>query len=794
MQQVTPEQAMQIAIAHHQAGRLADAEGIYRQVLALQPDRFDALHLLGVVAFQAGRNDAAVEMIGRAITLSPNVAEAHYNLGNALMAQGKFQQAGAAFARAIEMNPQYAEAINNLGNSLDAQGMADEAAIAYERAIQFRPDFAEAHFNLANMQKNRGKVEKAAAGYVKAIQLKPDYADAYSHLGDLLRRSGMLDEAMKACARAVELKPDLAEAYNNLGNVMRDQGKVGQAVAAYSRAIELKPAFAEAHYNLGNVLREQGKLEEAIAAYGKAIAANAAFADAHYNLGNCFITQGRLDEAVAAYSAAIRVAPGHAESHHNLAAALKEQGLIEQALPEYDRAIALKPAEPGFGSNRLYALHFHPGYDAAMIGAEHRRWNQQHAAPLRKPGQNWQSRLQAGPASAGSSAPRLRIGYVSPDFCFHSVGRFLLPLLQHRDRNGFEVYCYSDVRTPDVVTERLQGFADQWRNILDLSDEQAAELIGNDKIDILVDLAMHTAGNRLLVFARKPAPVQVTYLAYCSTTGLDAIDYRITDRFFDPPGTSVVEKGRGHASTPGSGAAPLKAATADTGRMPVPPNYSEKSVWLPRTYWCYEQVTALETGPLPALAAGHVTFGCLNNFAKVSASALGVWARVLRDTPGSRLVLHAPQGSTRQRVLDVLKGAGVAADRVTFTDRVAGQDYFQLYQSIDIGLDPFPFAGGTTTCDAVWMGIPVVTLAGKTAVGRAGASILSNLGLAGLIARSEEQYARLALELAKDLRRLSSLRAGLREKMLKSPLMDGPALARDLEEAFRQMWREARAG
>ena len=277
----------------------------------------------------------------------------------------------------------------------------------------------------------------------------------------------------------------------------------------------------------------------------------------------------------------------------------------------------------------------------------------------------------------------------------------------------------------------------------------------------------------------------MTYLAYCSTTGLEAIDYRITDRFFDPPATPGAE------GAPASTSAPLKAAPPDTGRMPVPP-YSEKSVWLPRTYWCYEQVTALEAGPLPALAAGHVTFGCLNNFAKVSAPALAVWAKVLRDTPGSRLVLHAPQGSARQRVLDVLKGASVAADRVTFADRVSGQDYFQLYQSIDIGLDPFPFAGGTTTCDAAWMGVPVVTLAGKTAVGRAGASILTNVGLAGLIARSEEQYARLALELAKDLRRLSSLRAGLREKMLKSPLMDGPAMARDIENAFRQMWREAR--
>lgn len=757
-QQVTADQAIQIAIQHHQAGRFPEAEAIYRQVLGVQPDRFDALHLLGVLAHQVGRSDASVELIRRAITLLPDFAEAHYNLGNALMVLGKFQQAKVAFARAIELKPDYAEAHNNLGNSLIDVGKLDEAAAAYSKAIQISPGFADARYNLANIHKNRGRFDEAIAGYVAAIQLKGDYPEAYSHLADALRVRGRLNEAASACAKAIEQKPASAEAHNNLGNILRDQGKLAEAIAAYSKAVELKPDVAGPHYNLGKALIDQGKQEEGIAAYSRAIALNADFVEAHYNLGNALAARGKLDEAVTAYSSAVRLEPDHADAHSNLASALKNQGLLDEALASYDRAIALKPENAPFGSNRVYTVHFHPGYGAPMLHQEHKRWNAQHAARL--------APLKRAGGTSQATAPterRLKIGYVSADLYAHGVGRFLLPILERRDRGGFEVFWYSNVRDSDPMTGQFKALVDNWQDIAGVTDEQAADLVRKDKIDILVDLAMHTPGNRMLLFARRPAPVQATYPAYCSTTGLETIDYRLTDPLLDPPGS---------------------------GDEP----YSEKSIRLPETCWCYQPITTMEVGSLPALSSGQVTFGCLNDFAKVTAPALAAWGRVLRDTPQSRLLLHAPQGSPRQRALYELKREGVEPDRVTFVDQAAGRDYFKLFQSIDIALDPFPFGGAMTTCDAIWMGVPVVTLAGKTAVGRAGASILSNVGLAGLVARAPERYVRVAAELAKDLTRLAKLRASLRTRVQKSPLMDAGRLTRNLESAYRQMWRESSGG
>ena len=354
---------------------------------------------------------------------------------------------------------------------------------------------------------------------------------------------------------------------------------------------------------------------------------------------------------------------------------------------------------------------------------------------------------------------RLRVGYVSPNFGSHPVGRFLLPLLESHDKESFETFCYASVEIADAMTDRCRAHADVWRDMLGLSDEQVAHAIRQDRIDILVDLTMHMRRNRLLVFARKPAPVQVTYLAYCGTTGLSTMDYRLTDPYLDPPGQDE--------------------------RF-----YSELSVRLPETYWCYRP--AIETPPVnaqPALEAGHVTFGSLNNFCKVTPPALAAWSRLLQAVPKSWLLLHAHPGSHRDRVCEFLNEQGISPERVVFVDFQPMAEYFGVYQRIDVALDPFPYGGGTTTCDALWMGVPVVSLAGQTAVGRGGLSILSNIGLPELVACDTEQYVRIAAELAQDLPRLRDLRATLRQRMQSSPLMDVPRFARNIEAAYREMWR-----
>jgi predicted O-linked N-acetylglucosamine transferase (SPINDLY family) len=353
---------------------------------------------------------------------------------------------------------------------------------------------------------------------------------------------------------------------------------------------------------------------------------------------------------------------------------------------------------------------------------------------------------------------RLRVGFVSPDLRDHPLGRSLLPWFPHVDRRRFEIICFSDARVADGVTERLRGLVDAWHETSGLSDAALAARIRAEGIDILVDLAQHTASNRLLVFARKPAPVQVTMLGMPGTTGLSTMDYRLTDPHLDPPGASDRHS-------------------------------TERSIRLPRCYWCYEpREDAPAVGPLPAQLKGFVTFGCLNQFAKVSRPALELWAQILLSVPGARLLVHAQPGRHREAVRRMFADQGVAADRVAFAGRVPHTQYLTLYNDIDLCLDPFPYGGGISTLDALWMGVPVITLAGRTAVGRVGASILTSVGLPELIARTLEEYVAHASAWAGDRARLSALRSGLRQRMRESGIMDGGRYAADMESVFREMW------
>ncbi|MGD1277004.1 MAG: hypothetical protein ABR964_07265, partial [Tepidisphaeraceae bacterium] len=400
----------------------------------------------------------------------------------------------------------------------------------------------------------------------------------------------------------------------------------------------------------------------------------------------------------------------------------------------------------------LYALHFHPDSDAQSLLGEHRQWSDRHARPLRG---------QIRPHDNDPSPQRrLRIGYVSPHFGFYPVGRFLLPLLRQHDPTQVETFCYADVAHADEMTGKLRDCAHVWRDIHGLGDAELADLVRQDRIDILLDLSLHTGGNRLLSFARKPAPVQTTYLAYCSTSGLDTMDYRLTDPYLDPPGSDQSV-------------------------------YAERSIRLPRTYWCYQpSITAIEVREPPALKTGCVVFGCFSSdYCKISAEAWSVWRRLLQAVPHSRLVVHACSGRHRDAARQYLADAGVAPHRLDFVGRVPFDQYLQRYREIDVALDPFPYGGGTTTCDAMWMGVPVVTLAGRTGVGRGGVSILSNVGVPELIANSVEQYVEIARSLAGDLPRLAQLRATLRGRMRQSALMDAAGFARDVEAAYRQMWQ-----
>ena len=631
------------------------------------------------------------------------------------------------------------------------QGKLDEAVACCRRALELAPDFAEAHNNLGVAFKEQGKLDEAVACYCRARELKPDFAEAHNNLGVAFKDQGKLDQAVACCRRALELAPNYAEAHNNLGVALKEQGKLDEAIGCYRRAWKLKPDYAEVHSNLGNALKDQGKLEEAVACHRRALVLKPDSAEVHGNLGNALKKQGKLDEALACCRRALELKPDHAEAHSNLGAAFKDQAKLEEALACFRRALELKPDYAEAHSNLLYTQIFCPDYDARTLYDEHRRWNERHAAPLAK---------FIGPhGNDRSPGRRLKIGYVSPDFRRHSVAFFTVPLFSAHDHRDFEIVCYADVVRPDDITARLRGYAGAWRSITGLDHQQVAELIRRDGIDILVDLTMHMARNRLLVFARKPAPVQACWLAYPGTTGLSAIDYRLTDPHLDPP--DLFDR-----------------------------CYSEQSIRLPDCFWCYDP---LESEPavnaLPALDKGHVTFGCLNNFCKINPLVLRLWAGVLRAVDRSRLVILAGEGVHRRQALDLLAAEGLGRDRVTFVAHQPRPRYLGYYHGIDIGLDTLPYNGHTTSLDSLWMGVPAVTLTGPTVVGRAGLCQLMNLGLPELVASSLEHFVRIAAELAHDLPRLIRLRATLRNRLRASPLMDAPRFARNIEAAYREMWR-----
>jgi len=717
----TIQQTFDLALRHHQAGRMAEAERIFRQVLAERPNHADALNLLGVLAAQAGRLDAAVELIQRAIRLKPDGALAHNNLGNALIGMGQLDEAVTCYRQAIRLEPDYALAYHNLGNALTRMGQLDEAITSCRQAIRLKPDYAEAHYNLGIALKANAQLDEAVASYRQAIRLKPDFAEAHTNLGIALRDLGQLDEAIASYRQAIRLKPNHAEAHNNLGIALRDLGQLDQAIASYRQSIRFEPNLAEVYNNLGVTLRETGRLDEAVDCCRQAIRLKPDYAEAHSNLGNALKDMGQLDEAIASHRQAMQHKPDYALAHSNLVA----------------------------------ALLYHPGYDAATIFEEHRRWDQRYAEPLR--------RFIRPLANDRDPDRRLRIGYVSADFRLHSVSWFLLPLFRHHDHAAFEIVCYCDVSRCDGMTDRLRACADAWKNIVGYGDDRLADTVRDDKIDILVDLSGHTGGNHLPVFARRPAPVQVSYLGYPATTGLSAMDYRLTDSFADPPG---------------------KTESLHTERL-----------WrLPVCNWCYGQPDdAPPVGPLPAQTGGPIRFGTFNNFAKASPAIMDLWAAILIATPSSCLMIKfrgLADENLRRQISQYFASRGVEAERLDL--RGYQRDFvshLDAYNQMDIALDTFPYHGTTTTCEALWMGVPVVTLAGSAHVSRVGVSLLSSVGLPELIARKPEQYVQIATNLATDLPRLAQMRRTLRPRMQASGLMDAGRFAPDIEAAYRQMWR-----
>jgi predicted O-linked N-acetylglucosamine transferase (SPINDLY family) len=682
-------------------------------------------------------------------TNAPDSDKIINNQGVNLAKQGKFAQAATYFQRAIALNPTEAEFHNNLGIALTEQGQPTEAIACYQQAITLNPNYAQAYYNLGNTFKEQGKFEQAAQAYQQAITLNPQIASMHLNLGNVFQEQGQFAQAIACYQRALTLNPINANIYLNFGVALRRQGKFIDATDWLQRALAFNNNLAEAHYNLGLVFKERSQLEQAKASYQQVITLKPDYPSVHQQLAAVFQQQGQLSKAIDYYQQALALTPDDLGVQQNLCSALIEQGNIEAALQK------IKELQTQDQVPILLLLNYLNDLTPAAIFAAHQRFNEKYALPL--------AQLIQPPLNTRQPRRKLKIGYISADFRTHSVAFFIEPILAHHDHQQVEIFCYYNERNDDFITRRLQSYADHWFNCVNLSDAELTQKIRQDQIDILIDLSGHTSGNRLLVLARKPAPVQATYLGYPTTTGSTNIDYRITDSYVDPPMEELLS--------------------------------SETPLRMPNSYFCYQVYEPTPpVNPLPAMDKGYITFGSFNNYAKLNGKIFTLWAQILQAVANSKLLikaksLHDP--NLQQDFQQQFARLGIEPERLLIVNYAPSTySHLETYHQIDIGLDSYPYNGATTTCQTLWMGIPVITLVGDRHASRMGLSILSTVGLTELIAYTPDEYVEISIKLANNIKYLQQLRAHLRTQMQASPLMDGKQFTHYLESTYRQMWEK----
>jgi predicted O-linked N-acetylglucosamine transferase (SPINDLY family) len=612
-------------------------------------------------------------------------------------------------------------------------------------------------FETAYQHFTAGRVPEAEQAVRQALQVDPKHVDSLHLLGVIAGWVGQPVASLSLFDQALALRPDFASAHANRGVALMALGRGPEGVGSFKRAVELDPQHLHGWYGLGNALGAQNDVVGAEAAFRQVLTIKPDYFGARNNLGHALQRQGRMDEAIEAFTQAVAETPDSALFAYNLGVAIQLAGDPAAAIPVYRRALELQPDYFKAHSNILLALNYMPEVSPEALLEEHRAFDAQQTRRFMPAAPSW--------PNAKDPERRLRVGYVSGDFHIHPVGNYLVGPLEHHDRAGFEVFCYSNDGQEDHVTGRIATATDHWRDISTMTDERAAGLVRYDGIDILVDLSGHTDKNRPLMFALKPAPVQVSWLGYPGTTGMSAIDYLVMDASTMPPGA--------------------KWAVEAVARLP-----NGRFCYSPPPYT--PEVAAPSARP-----GGAVHFGSFNNVAKIGPHVVRLWARVLDAVPGSRLILkwkELDQPKVRQRLSDAFAAAGIDPGRLELRPGSGHGEMFAQYADVDIALDPFPFGGGVTSSEALWMGVPVVTLPQDRVPARQTLAFLHGVGLDDLAASSEDDYVRIAAALAADPERRAELRRTLRPRMAASPMNDAKAFAVGLDAAYRQMWRRWCAG
>ena len=596
-----------------------------------------------------------------------------------------------------------------------------------------------------------GKPAEAAKIYTDLLAAQPANATLYFNLACALQGMGQQQQAITNYLAALQLQPTLVPAANNLGNAFMGMGRQDDAATYFRLALTTDPNHPNALVCLGGLLFDSGQDSEALQLLEHAVQRHTENFNARVLFAQACDRAGRRDEADAHLAKAAALRPNDAPVQNNIATRILNSGRIPEAIAAIEKAVALDPSSPAFHSNLILAKLYDPKLSAADHLAEARAWNARHAVP----------RAKVFPSPSNIRDPRrvLRIGYVSGDFYRHPVGFFMNGPLARHDRTKFKIFCYSNGR-PDAYTEQLRHKGDIWRDIRRMSDEDLVRMIRQDGIDILIDLAGHTAANRLTTFAMRAAPIQMTGGGHTGTTGLDAIDYLISDSFETPEALSV--------------------------------HYSEQLIRMPHGYVCYTPPDYASTvGAPPCVEQGYVTFCCFNNIAKLNDDVAAVWSDILKSVPNARLMIEARpigQAGTAKRLRELFTSRGIDGKRILLGGGAPHERFLDFYTKADIALDPFPYSGGLTTLESLWMGVPVVTLPGEGFASRHSFSHLSNLGLTELVACDRADYIRIVVDLANDQARISSLRQTLRPRMAASPLTDTAGYTKALEQAYRDAW------
>ncbi len=752
------ERFVNLGYALMELGRTDEARAALEQSASLDPALFDAAYMLGTLARAEGSGTAAVRHFRQALALQPDSEMVLRDLCLALVQGGDAEGARQTAEQGITRHPQLPDFHFLLGNILAGLKKPEDAVASYRRALALMPDYPEAHCNMALTLQALGRNDEAMASYRQAIAMRPAYSQALCGLAGMLTDTGGYQEAARLCREALAANVDDPEAHNNLGNALLAMGRNEDAASHYRRAIALNEAQAQPHNNLGLALIAMEKPELAVPSIRRALEIDPDYASAHNNLGNALQKINLLEEAVVHYERAVALQPDFAKAHYNYAVALNAQGHHALAVARWRRTLELDPGYLDAWCGILFVLSYSRDCTPQQYLQEARGYGRATLA-IAKPYTQW--KVRRAPLRADEP---LRVGFISGDMRQHPVGFFLEGVVKHIDPARVTLVAYSTNPIEDQVTARIKPHFSAWHLLVGVSDKAAAEKICADGIHILVDLAGLTALNRLPLFAWRAAPVQATWLGFFATTGIPGVDYFVADP------TGVPE---GHRD-----------------------DFSETVSYMPYTRLCFtEPQGGDKTRPneLPALANGHITFGCYQNMTKLNDGVLALWARVFKALPTARLRHMSKQmadKASRELLAQRMEQAGIPQDRVQLLESVGREAYFLAHHEVDVMLDTYPYGGGTTTCESLWMGVPTITLAGPTLLSRQGASLLTSAGLADWVAETEDDYVARVVAHCSDLQALATLRSRLREQALASPLFDGKRFAADLEEVFHGMWRE----